>query len=104
MIPKAFRSFIGQVHAATEAGDLSWNEGDGSAFYCDHKTHTLHISAHFDADREESSIHFRIVTGIKSTPFSVRDDEEDYLVMRRLYEAVVANANDVGTDIADFFK
>ena len=104
MIPKALRSFILQLQSATEKNQLSWNEADSLAFFCDHKNHTLHISTHFDEDRGVSSFHFRLATGGKSTPFTVRDDEEDYETMRNLFEAVIANANDVGTDIADFFE
>ncbi|HDR9140405.1 TPA: hypothetical protein QDB11_005124 [Burkholderia vietnamiensis] len=103
MIPKALRSFILRVQSETESNALSWDEADGLAYFCDHKNHTLHISSHFDDDRGVSSFHFRIVTGGKSTPFTVRDDEDDYDIMRNLFEAVIANANDVDDDIADFF-
>lgn len=105
MIPKTLRSFILQLQTATEKNQISWNEADARAFFCDHKNHTLHISSHFDEDRGVSSFHFRLVTGNKSTPFSVRDDEdEDFDTMRNLFEAVISNANDVGGDIADFFE
>ena len=103
MIPKALRGFISQLHAATEKNQLSWNEGDGMAYFCDHKNHTLHIGSHFDEDRGVSSFYFRLVTDGKLTPFTVRDDEEDYGVMRNLYEAVIANANNVSDDIDGFF-
>ncbi|MFN3439908.1 MAG: hypothetical protein ACK41V_19585 [Acidovorax sp.] len=103
MIPKALRSFVYQLQPATEKGQLSWSEADGLAYFCDHKNHTLHISSHFDEDRGVSSFYFRIVTNGKSTPFSVRDFDEDFETMRALYEAVIANANDVGSDIEDFF-
>ena len=103
MIPRTLRSFISQLHTATEKDELSWHEADSLAYYCNHKEHSLHISSHFDTDREISSYHFRIVTNGKVTPFSVNDDEEDYPTMRRLYEAVIANANDVASDISDFF-
>lgn len=104
MIPKALRTFILQLQSATEKKQLSWSEADSLAFFCDHKNHTLHISSHFDEDRGVSSFHFRLMTGAKSTPFSVRDDEEDFEVMRNLFEAVIANANNVDDDIADFFE
>lgn len=105
MIPKTLRTFILQLQSATEKNQLSWNEADALAYFCDHKNHTLHISSHFDEERGVSSFHFRLVTGGKITPFTVRDDdEEDYETMQNLYEAVIANANDVGSDIADFFE
>lgn len=104
MIPKALRSFILQLQSATEKNQLSWHEADSLAFFCDHKNHTLHISSHFDMDRGISSFHFRFMTGSKSTPFTVRDDEEDFETMRNLFEAVIANANNVGDDIANFFE
>lgn len=104
MIPKTLRTFILQLQSATEKNQLSWNEADALAYFCDHKNHTLHIGSHFDEDRGVSSFHFRLVTDGKLTPFTVRDDEEDYETMRNLYEAVIANANDVGSDIADFFE
>lgn len=103
MIPKTLRSFILQLQPATEKSQLLWNEADGLAYFCDHKNHTLHISSHFDDERIVSSFRFRIVTEGKSTPFTVYDDEYDYAIMRDLFEAVIANANDVGNDIADFF-
>jgi len=104
MIPKALRSFVQQLQSATESNKLSWHEADSYAFFCDHKAHTLHISSHFDEDRGISSFHFRLTTGAKSTPFTVREDEEDFETMRNLFEAVIANANNVGDDIADFFE
>lgn len=103
MIPKTFRKFIHDLRFATEKGELSWNEADGLAYFCDHKNHTLHITSHFDEERSQSSFFFRMVTDGRSTPFSVRDDEEDFADMRNLYEAVIANANDVGNDIDSFF-
>lgn len=103
MIPKALRSFVLQLQEATEKNQLSWMEADALAYFCDHKNHTLHITTHFDEERQVSSFRFRIVTGGKSTPFTVYDDEYDYAIMRDLFEAVIANANDVGNDIADFF-
>lgn len=104
MIPKALRSFILKLRYATESGELSWYEADSLAYYCDHKDHTLHITSHFNEDIGEASYFFRIVTKGKVTPFSVREEEEDYATMRDLFEAVIANANDVGNDIADFFE
>jgi hypothetical protein len=104
MIPKALRSFIQKLRSATENGELSWLEADSLAYFCDHKEHTLHITSHFNEDIGESSYFFRIVTKGKVTPFSVREDEEDFATMRDLFESVIANANDVGNDIADFFE
>lgn len=104
MIPKTLRSFVLKLQSATEDNQISWNEADALAYFCDHKNHTLHISSHFDEDRGVSSFHFRLVTGSKSTPFTVRDDEEDFGIMRDIFEAVIANANDVGNDIDDFFE
>lgn len=103
MIPKAFKKFIYDLLSATDSHALSWNEADGSAYFCDHKNYTLHLTAHFDEERGQSSFFFRMVTEGKTTPFSVRDDEEDYEAMRNLYEAVVANANNVEDDISKFF-
>lgn len=103
MIPKSLRSFISQLQAATEKEKLAWYEADATAYFCDHKNHTLHIGSHFDEDRGISSLHFRLVTDGKLTPFTVRDDESDYEDMRNLYEAVIANANNVGSDIEGFF-
>ena len=104
MIPKALRDFVFQLQTATEKGQLSWNEADALAYFCDHKDHTLHITSHFDEDRAVASFHFRLVTKGKITPFTVREDEDDFEIMRNLYESVVANANDVGKDIEGFFE
>ena len=105
MIPKIFRTFISDLIAATENGKVKWRELDSSTFSCDHKNHTLHLSSYFDEDRAVSMIFFRFVTDEKVTPFSVRDDEDgtDYQVMTQLLQVVAANANDVSTDIENFF-
>ncbi|MBB3005382.1 hypothetical protein FHX57_007779 [Paraburkholderia tropica] len=103
MIPNSLRDFISRLREATEKDEVSWVEADGTAYFCDHKDVTLHISPHFDHDREQSSFHFRISKGPKNTPFSVYDIEDDYLTMKALYEAVIANANDVGNDVKGFF-
>jgi hypothetical protein len=105
MIPKTLRNFIQVALTETENGNLSWNEADASAYFCDHKTNTLHIASYFDGDRGQTSFVFRIVVNGKVTPFTVRDNEdEDFETMRNLYEAVIANANNIGNDISGFFS
>jgi len=104
MIPKQLKGFISTLSNFTEEGKIVWNEGDNGAYFCDHKNHTLHIWEHFDADRVQQSYLFRIVTAGKSTPFTVTEDERDFEIMRCLYESVIANANNVSEDIADFFE
>ncbi|WP_024870488.1 hypothetical protein [Tolumonas lignilytica] len=103
MIPKKLRDFIFKLQSATENNQLSWQEADSLAYFCDHKNHTLHINSHFDEDRCMSSFHFRLVTDGKSTPFTVRDDEDDYSIMQHLYESIIVNANNIENDINDFF-
>jgi hypothetical protein len=103
MIPIKLRSFIFKLQAATDKREVEWNEADSLAYFCDHKNHTLHISNHFNEDQELSVFYFRIITDSKSTPFSVRENEEDFSIMRDLYEAVIVNANGTETDIEDFF-
>ena len=105
MIPRALRSFIQDVQSATEKGQIEWNEADARGYFCDHKKNTLHISSHFDDDRGIASFIFRVVVKGKSTPFTVRDnEEEDFETMSNLYEAVIANANDIGNDVSTFFE
>jgi hypothetical protein len=105
MIPLAFRKFLSQLQLATEEGRISWNEADAHAYFCDHKDYTVHVSAHIDSDRDISVFRFRFRSkNGKLSPFIVREDEDrDYEVMLRLYEAVVANANKVGDDFVKFF-
>ncbi|CAG9203851.1 MULTISPECIES: hypothetical protein [Burkholderia] len=103
MIPLALEGFISRLTEWTERGKIRWFQGDSDSYFCDHKELTLHISLYFDADRMYSTIFFRLVKGEKVTPFSVAEHENEYSAMKALYEAVVANANDVGNDIAGFF-
>ena len=104
MIPKQLKGFISSLSDFTEEGKIVWNEGDNGAFFCDHKNHTLHILYHVDEDSGLSSFIFRLVTAGKLTQFKVMEYEEGYEIMRCLYESVVANANNVSEDIADFFE
>lgn len=103
MIPKIMKPFVNELQKATEKDKLSWYEGSDRAYVCDHKNHTLHIRSHFNEDNNESTFIFNLVTGEKVTPFTVKDGESDYDIMRDLYESVIANANDVSKDIEDFF-
>lgn len=103
MIPKVMKPFVYELQKATEGEKLEWYEADNRAYVCDHKSHTLHISSHFNEDNGESSFLFSLVTGEKNTPFTVKDSESDYDTMRDLYESVIANANEVSKDIEDFF-
>lgn len=105
MIPKVFKEnhFIDNVTKKTEDDELSWTEIDSTAYFCNHKNQTLHISSFFNPDREEGGFRFRYNVDEKSTVFTVRDDENDYVEMSRLYEAVIANANNVTEDIKNFF-
>ena len=103
MIPKPLRSFVYGLRSATDNGVLKWKEGAPESFFCNHKNHTLHISPHFNEDSSEASYLFRLVTDGKVTAFSVNHYEEDYNDMRDLYSSVMANANDVESDLKDFF-
>ncbi len=104
MIPKQLKGFISALSDFTEEEKIVWIEGDNDAFFCDHKNHTLHIWHRFDEDRGQQSFIFRLVTAGKPTQFTVTEDERDYDIMRCLYESVIANANNVSEDIADFFE
>ena len=103
MIPKVMKPFVSDLQKATENENISWYEGEGGAYICDHKNHTLHISSHFDESSEEASFTFSLVTNGKNTPFTVRRSEYDYDTMSNLYESIIANANTVSKDIKDFF-
>ncbi|MBK0052998.1 hypothetical protein IAE41_01910 [Stenotrophomonas sp. S39] len=87
----------------TEDGALVWSEGDYESFVCDHKNSTLIIRRNFDEERDRDYVVFRFISGEKNTPFSVSDADADYQQMVRIYDAVVANANDVSADLDNFF-
>ncbi|WP_431295761.1 hypothetical protein [Rahnella sp. PAMC 25559] len=103
MIPLKLKSFILKVLNNTEDDSLKWIEADNEAYFCNHKNHTLHISQYFDPDREEGYFKFIIKTSGKITPFSVYDDEDDYILMRKLWSAIIVNANDISDDLENFF-
>lgn len=94
---------MAQLHEETEKGNFQWFMGDHRAYFCNHKKFTLSIDRFYDPDREVDSFHFSLTKGIKNSPFSVYDTESDYRFMKNFYEAVIANANGVSTDIEGFF-
>ncbi len=103
MIPKQLNSFIYRVLEETEEGALNWYEGFDDTYICESKLITLHLSNGYDDSRDVYYYAFRIVKGTQVTPFSVGSHEEDYYFMKRLYEAVVFNANDISNDLSSFF-
>ena len=104
MIPVAFKAFLARLLPATELGEIRWREAEAISYFCNHNGHTLTLSRHFDYDREVSSIRFSIETSGKITPFTVYNYEEaDYSQMDGLFDAVIANANEVHLDLDDFF-
>ena len=106
MIPKTMRSFVMDVIRATENETLRWREGDGNAFFCDHKDFTLHVGEYFDADREIDSFYFRMRGAGRNLGFSVweNEDEDDFRLLKSLYENISVNAADVSEVLKDFFK
>jgi hypothetical protein len=105
MIPTVFKDFFGKLVKATEAGLVSWATADDTTYFCNQKNHSIYIYNRFDVDRELAYFGFRIETDGKSTPFTVYDHEvSDYAEMRILYEAAIANANNVEDDLNDFFS
>jgi hypothetical protein len=104
MIPKALRNFVYTAFKETENFNLAWHQADSGSYFCDHKENTLHISYYFDSDRGQSLYSFHIVINGKTTPFTVRDSEdEDFETMANFYEAVIANANTANDDLSNFF-
>lgn len=102
MIPVQFRTFMDFVLTHTRSGKLKWHSGEGGSFIATHQDVSLIISADYDPDREIGTFWFRLVGSSGSTPFSVSDDEKDYGFMKALFEEVIANANNVGNDMAKF--
>jgi len=103
MIPLRFKAFINTLIEKTETNEVIWYEGADDVYACDHKNHTLYLHYRFDDHREQAFYIFRIMTDGKITPFTVVDDDSDFDKMKQLYEAVVANANNVDEVIKDFF-
>lgn len=106
MIPVVFQDFLIQVRSHTETRVIAWREGEELSFFCRQNGIGLHISKHFDPDRDVGWIAFRVIGKEgRTTPFSVSDDEkDDYEFMDALFQAVVANVNNVEQDMIDFFK
>ena len=102
MIPKPLKSFISRLRESTDDGDIKWTGGATDSYYCNHNSHELHISYSFDPDSGESSFHFLIKSKGKEAFFSVISDENDYSIMKGLYESVGVQASGFD-DIEDQF-
>lgn len=102
MIPVQFEAFMSFVLTQTRSGKLKWIAGEGGSYIATHKDASLYISADYDPDRDVSTFWFRLNGSNGSTPFSVSDNESDYSAMKVIFEEVIANANDVGSDMASF--
>lgn len=104
MIPVVFKSFLQQLLHATEMGTVQWREAEVTSYYCQKNGRTVVVSKHFDPDREISEIRVRFESKGKITPFSVYDYESsDYTELDNLFNAVIANANKVESELSDFF-
>jgi hypothetical protein len=106
VIPAPLRKFVFDLIEATNEGKLVWKEGASDAFFCNHKTYSLHLNYHFNEDIEVGSYYMTIGQGGKDARFSVSDNEglDDILTMRNLYQAVTLNASglqDIGDDFFD---
>lgn len=102
MIPVQFESFMGFVLNQTRSGKLKWLPGEGGSYIAAHKDISLYISSDYDPDRDMNTFWFRLNGSNGSTPFSVSDNESDYREMKVIFEEVIANANDVSSDMASF--
>ncbi|MBX8552303.1 hypothetical protein K5D68_22110 [Pseudomonas cichorii] len=102
MIPVQFEGFMDFVLTQTRSGRLKWGAGEGGSFIASHKDMSLFISSDYDPDRDISTFWFRLNSSSGSTPFSVSDKEQDFSFMRILFEEVIANANNVKNDLANF--
>ncbi|PYB76189.1 MULTISPECIES: hypothetical protein [Pseudomonas] len=102
MIPVQFEKFMAFVLQHTRIGSLQWSVGEGASYVASHEGITLIISSDFDPDREISTFWFRLNGSTGSTPFSVTDREQDYELMKTLFEEVMANAHNVKSDMAKF--
>lgn len=102
MIPAQFESFMNFVLDQTRSGRLKWVAGDGVSYITTHNDLSLYISSDYDPDRDISTFWFRLNGVNGSTPFSVSDNESDYRRMKVIFEEIIANANDVGSDVAKF--
>lgn len=104
MIPVQFAKFMDFVLIHTQNGKLKWREGEGGSYIATHKDMSLFISSDYDPDRDVSTFWFRLNGASGSTPFSVSDREPDYRDMKVLFEEVIANANDVVSDVQKFMN
>jgi hypothetical protein len=102
MIPVQFGNFMDFVLAQTRSGKLRWGAGEGGSYIASHKDMSLYISSDYDPDRELSTFWFRLNGSSGSTPFSVSDNEQDYRYMKVVFEEIIANANNVESDMASF--
>jgi D-aminopeptidase len=104
MIPVSLKSFVRRLLAATGSGELQWSEGAPSAYFCNHKEYELHINYYFDVDAEQASYNFRLkkVNG-NTAYFTVTDTEEDYQLMRNLYDTITVSAAGLGDIESSFF-
>ncbi len=103
MIPVQVRTFVNRVLEETESGFLNWYEGYDGSYICENKSITLHISHGYDEYRDTYFYAFKIVKGYQVTPFSVVSSEDDYFIMKRLYEAVIISVNNISDDLNSFF-
>lgn len=63
------------------------------------------VSKHFDPDREVAEIRVGFEAKGRITPFSVYGHEEpDYSQLDNLFNAIIANANEVELDLDKFFS
>lgn len=105
MIPASLKSFMTELAEATDERRVEWSEGAASnAYYCNHKTYTLHINYYFDGDSETSTYTFRIINGPKDAAFSVNDNEGDFYFMRNLFSTISVNASNLNNIADDFFS
>jgi hypothetical protein len=105
MIPIIFRDFINRLLAETESDSIRWQEVGDLSYTCARNEVKVFVSRHWDEDRSEGWFSFRVITlDGDSVPFFVREaDGEDFHFIERVFQAVIANASNVGVSLQRFF-
>ncbi|NQD78695.1 hypothetical protein HP436_00710 [Pseudomonas sp. CrR14] len=105
MIPVSFKKFMEFVLNQTRYRNLNWISGEGGSYIAQHQEMSLYISTSYDENRDRNCFWFRLIDpNGSSTPFSVYDYEEDYDIMRILFEEVISNANKAEESLDYFMK
>lgn len=104
MIPGILRNFISRLLKFTDDGNIKWEEGSAESYFCNHNSYELHIRHSFDDDTGESVFHFLMKSKGRDAIFSVTDKEDDYFIMKNLYESVSVQAAGFDNIEKDFFK